>query len=199
MAFVKPRLIRWLVPAAALLLLVLLHPLWLSALGRLLIQAEEPFQAEMVVVLAGDGIGNRIRRGAELVRQGYAPRVLVSGPAGHYGLHECDLAISYAVKLGYPAEWFLPLPHSTDSTREEVRVTLAELNRRGIRRFIVVTSNYHTRRAGALYRSLAPQAELRVVAAPHPHFDPQSWWHSRRGRKVFLLEWQKTVAGWMGM
>lgn len=181
------------------ILLVLLHPLWFRALAGFLVKSEGPFPAEMVVVLAGDGWGHRIRKGAEVVRQGYAPKVLVSGPAGYYGWHECDLAIAYAVKLGYPAEWFVGLPHDGDSTREEAEAVLKEVGRRGIRRFVLVTSTYHTRRAGAIYRALAPQAELRVVAAPDPHFSPDTWWRSRRGRKTFALEWLKTVAGWLGM
>ena len=193
------RLIRWLVPVALLLLLVLHHPLWLTALGQFLIKAQEPFPAEMVAVLAGDGLGYRIRAAADLVERGYAPKILVSGPEGYYGSHECDLAVAYAIKLGYPAEWFLPLPHDGDSTREEAQKILAELARREVRKFIVVTSNYHTRRVGSVFRSLAPQAELRVVAAPDPYFSPASWWHTRRGRKLFLLEWQKTVADWLGM
>ena len=180
-------------------LVILLHPLWLAGLGRFLVRAEEPFQSDMVVLLAGDGWGHRLRRAAELVRAGYAPKVLVSGPAGMYGLHESDLAIAYAVKLGCPAEWFIPLPNEATSTREETRAVLAELARRQVRRFIVVTSNYHTRRAGGLYRSQAPRAELRVVAAADPQFSPDNWWHSRTGRKLFLLEWQKTVATWLGM
>lgn len=180
-------------------LALLLHPLWLAALGRFLVRAEEPLRSEMVVLLAGDGWGHRLRRAAELVREGYAPKVLVSGPAGIYGRHESDLAIAYAIKLGYPAEWFIPLPHPAGSTRDEARVVLAELARRKVRRFMVVTSNYHTRRAGGLFRGQAPQADLRVVAAADPQFFPDNWWRSRTGRKIFLLEWQKTLATWLGM
>jgi uncharacterized SAM-binding protein YcdF (DUF218 family) len=198
-AILKSRLFRRLAPAVVVALVILSHPLWLASLGRFLVRADEPFPSDMVVLLAGDGWGYRLRRAADLVREGYAPKVLVSGPAGMYGLHESDLAIPYAIKLGYPAEWFIPLPHQATSTREEARTVLAELARRRVRRFMVVTSNYHSRRAGGLYRGQAPQAEVRVVAALDPQFSPDAWWHSRTGRKLFLMEWQKTVATWLGM
>jgi uncharacterized SAM-binding protein YcdF (DUF218 family) len=198
-ALAKSRLARWLVPATALVLVALTHQVWLTALGSFLVRSEEPSPAEMIVVLAGDGRGYRIRRAAELVQQGYAPKVLVSGPAGHYGMHECDLAIPYAVKLGYPAAWFIPLPHNSESTREEAASVARELARRNVRRLIVVTSQYHTRRAAYLFRSLAPQVDLRVVGAPDPDFTANGWWHSRQGRKTVLLEWEKTVATWLGM
>ncbi len=59
-------------------------------------------------MLAGDGYGHRILRAAELVRQGLAPTVLVSGPEGLYGYYESELAIPFAVERGYPRSWFLP-------------------------------------------------------------------------------------------
>jgi uncharacterized SAM-binding protein YcdF (DUF218 family) len=62
-----------------------------------------------------------------------------------------------------------------------------------------VTSDYHTRRAGRVFRSLAPPAQVRIVAAPDRFFRADSWWRSRQGRKLVVLEWQKTLANWLGM
>ena len=59
------------------------------------------------MVLAGDFYGHRIVKAGELVRAGYVPAGLVSGPAGIYGMHECDLAIAFIVRQGYPADWFI--------------------------------------------------------------------------------------------
>lgn len=199
MALWRSRALRWLVVATVAVAFFIAHPLWLTALGSFLVKADEPFAAEMVVVLAGDGYGNRILKGAELVRKGCAPKILVSGPEGMYGWHESDLAISFAEKKGYPAGWFIALPHEANSTKEEAQVVLEELRRRNVRRFIVVTSDYHTRRAGNIYRSLAPQAEIRVVAAPDPYFRRDGWWRTRRSQKIVVLEWQKTIANWVGM
>ena len=61
--------------------------------------------------------------------------VLVSGPAGMYGVHENDLAIPYMVQLGYPAKLFVPIPHTAHSTREEAVVLIRELERRKIQSF----------------------------------------------------------------
>lgn len=200
MAPLKSRTVRWLAAAAALaVVLILSRSYWLGALGRYLIASEEPFQADMVVVLAGDDSGHRILRAAELVRQGYAPKVLVSGPECCYGRHESDLAIPFAVQHGYPAEWFIALPAAVKSTREEALAILPELQRRRVRRFLVVTSDYHSRRAGRVYRALAPAGSFRVVTAPDVYFGAERWWHSREGRKQFLIEWMKTVAYWVGM
>src|SRR5262245_41427739 len=101
----------------------------LGAMGSYLVAAEPPTKADAVIVLAGDARGNRILKAAEIVKQGFAPKVLVSGPDGVYGLHECELAIPYAVKAGYPESYFVHLENSARSTREEARVTVAELRR----------------------------------------------------------------------
>lgn len=173
--------------------------LWLAALGGLLVESQEPFQAEIVVVLAGDQTGHRILKGAELIKQGYAPKALVSGPPCCYDRSESDLAISLAVQHGYPQGWFIPLPNSARSTIEEARVVVAELERRHVRRFLLVTSNFHTSRAARVYRRLVAPGSFRVVAASDPHFSAGGWWHSREGQKEFLIEWLKTVAYWFGI
>src|SRR5262249_4473838 len=103
------------------------------------------------VILAGDEYGYRVVKGAELVRDGYIPAVLVSGPP-YYHIHESDVAIEYATSKGFPASWFIPFPNDGRSTREEAAAILPELERRGIHSFLLVTSDYHTARAGRIYR-----------------------------------------------
>jgi len=66
----------------------------------------------------------------------------VSGPAGFYGYHECDLAIPYAEKAGYPESYFLHFEHNATSTQEEATVVTAELRRLGAKRVLLVTSDF---------------------------------------------------------
>jgi len=175
------------------------HAWWLAGLGRLLVRDEGPARADIAVVLAGDYYGNRVLRAAELVKQGYVPHVLVSGPHLIYGFYECDLAIPFAVQRGYPENWFIRAPNETHSTREEASAILADLRRRGVHRVLLVTSDYHTARAARVYRAAAPDLHVRVVAVPDEYFRADGWWRNREGRKVFLVEWMKTVANVLGM
>jgi uncharacterized SAM-binding protein YcdF (DUF218 family) len=82
---------------------------------------------------------------------------------------------------------------------EEAQAVTPELRRLGAKRVILVTSDYHTRRAGKIFRAAAPDLMFYVVAAPDVHFTAHGWWHSREGRKTFVLEWTKTVTEWVGM
>src|ERR1017187_6829008 len=174
---------------------------------RMLVREEGPARADIAVLLAGDYYGNRIVRAAELVKQGNVPNVLVSGPNMLYGYYECDLEISFAVKRGYPESWFIRAPNEALSTREEAAAILPDLRRRGVHRFLLVTSDYHTARAARIFtqaafrrpRAAAPDLDMRVVAAPDDHFRADGWWRNREGRKIFAIEWLKTVANLLGM
>src|SRR5262249_30887701 len=139
---------------------------------------------------------------ADLVREGYVPSVLVSGPV-YFDQHESDAAIEFAIHRGNPAEWFIGLPNNAFSTREEARVVLDELKRREVRSFVLVTSDYHTRRAGRIYsaaiRQMGGGPNMRVVAASDRDFRRDGWWKSRQGMKFFVMEWIKTVASAMGI
>ncbi len=152
----------------------------------------------MIVELGGDDHGNRILTAARLVKEGYAPKVLVSGPA-YFDRHESDLAIEFATRHGYPADWFISFPIRGTSTREEAREIVPELDRLHVGRFIIVTSNYHTRRAANVYSRLVPRERFRVVAAPDWIFRPEDWWRSREGQKQCFWEWSKTLANWAGL
>jgi uncharacterized SAM-binding protein YcdF (DUF218 family) len=182
---------------------VLGRSLWLPLLGYALVHDDGPAKADIAVVPAGDYVGHRIDKAAELIRAGYVPAALISGPSGFYGLHESDYAIAYAVRQGFPAPWFIALPHSALSTREEASVVLAELRRRNVRSFLLVTSDYHSGRARRIYlaaeRAMGGGPAMRVVTVPGQYFRPDSWWRNREGRKTAFFEWSKTFATALGM
>jgi uncharacterized SAM-binding protein YcdF (DUF218 family) len=196
--FLKPPFRNWILGAALLAILVLSYPLWLGALGQYLVSTDSAVQADIVVVLAGDGYGHRILRAGELVRQGLAPTALVSGPEGLYGYYESELAIPFAVQQGYPASWFVPFRNKALSTREEASAIVPELRKLGVHRCLLVTSDYHTRRAGRAFRSTAPEIAFRVIAARDEFFRPGGWWRTRQSLKQGVLEWMKTIADWFG-
>jgi uncharacterized SAM-binding protein YcdF (DUF218 family) len=183
----------------AAILLLLTYPIWLAALGGYLVHSDPPVRADMIVVLAGDFTGSRVFTAGNLVRQGFAEKALISGPFGVYGLYESDLAIALAVRNGYPASYFLPFPNNSKSTASESEVVISELRRLHVHKIDLVTSNFHTRRAARIFRGLAPDIEVHVIASPDQYFTPNGWWKEREGRKTFLMEWAKTVGSWLGM
>lgn len=170
---------------------------WLAWLADPLIRDDGPAKADVAVVLSGESNDNRIVRGGELVRDGYVSKAWVSGPPIPGG-HECDQAIATAVRRGFPADWFVPVPHAGLSTFEEARILVTEMRRSKIHSFLLVTSNFHTARAGRIFQALTqssdPKLEMRVIACPDQYFPRNCWWRLKEGRKLFVLEWLKAAS-----
>lgn len=181
------------------LLIVVLRGRILSAMGAYLVQADPPQKADAALVLAGDGWGHRILAAAQLERDGYVPKVIVSGTDGAYGNYECDLAIPFAVRHGYPEAYFTHLEHHARSTLEEAQAVVPELRRQGYKRVIIVTSDYHTRRSKSVFQKMAPDLTILMGAAPDEFFTVDGWWHKREAQKILLTEYQKLVAYWLGI
>jgi uncharacterized SAM-binding protein YcdF (DUF218 family) len=188
--------------AVVVLLAYFTRDLWLPLPASALIYQENPVKADIAVVLAGDGLGSRIERAAALVKAGYVPLALVSGPPGVYGMNESDLAVQFIVREGYPAGWFIPFPDPSHSTQEESRYILRELQRRNVHEFLLVTSNYHTGRARRIFLATEKQMGyapvFHTIATRDKYFSADSWWRNREGQKTFVLEWWKTIATALG-
>ncbi len=165
-----------------------------------MVENDGPQNADAILVLGGDDAGFRIIKAAQLAQAGYAKYVLVDGPKSLVG-HESDATIQYAEQNGYPDSLFraLPLPPGVNSTRTECEYVGLLLNQENVRKILLVTSNYHTRRAAWLMRKTNPWLQVVVVPAPDQFFTPNGWRKSREGQKTFLLEWMKTVAAWLGI
>ena len=104
--------------------------------------------------------------------------------AGIAELMEHDL-----VERGVPKDKILRLAVDADSTREEADALAKLAKTKKWHRAIVVTSNYHTRRARYIFRRVFPQdIEILVASARDGDFDPESWWEKRKSTKVFMRE-----------
>ena len=172
---------------------------WLFHVGTALESSGWPKKADVAVMLSGDYFGNRILRGAQLAHDGFIPKVLVSGPSGTYGHYDSELAIAFPVSTGYPECIFAPPPNDARSTREEALAIVPELRRMGVKSVLLVTSDYHTRRAGRTFRAAAPELKIDTVSAPDADFQLERWWVTREGRKYVVIGWFKTVAERVGL
>jgi uncharacterized SAM-binding protein YcdF (DUF218 family) len=168
------------------------HHSLLLALGGFLTLTDPLEKADLIYVLAGDFLGARVLVGAELGVQGYASQVLLSG--GPYSdSYSGDLAIRFAVEHGYPPSLFSSVRLRAQSTIEEAKELRPVFQRLGARRIILVTSNYHSRRAAFVFRSLLPGVRFLAVAAPDHVFNAGSWWKTDRERRLFFLEYYKII------
>jgi uncharacterized SAM-binding protein YcdF (DUF218 family) len=161
---------------------------------------EDPLEQSDALLLLGDDnfFADRATRASELYRQKLAPVVVASGrrlrpSAGIAELMEHDL-----IERGVPKDRIIRFPNDADNTREEALALRALVTEKNWHRVIVVTSNYHTRRARYIYRHVFPESvTVHVASARDGDFDPEHWWENRKSWKLFTREFEAIlVAAW---
>jgi uncharacterized SAM-binding protein YcdF (DUF218 family) len=158
--------------------------------GNFWVVDESPQTSDAIVILSDDDYDAvRASRAADLYRSSWAARIVASGRALRPYASIAELMQRDLTDRGVPATAVVRFPNRARNTLEEAGAVSEFLSTHGWRKIIVVTSNYHTRRARFIYEhALAPGTELRVVAAPDPSYDPNSWWRTREGVKTFFYE-----------
>ena len=191
---------RWAVSLVFFIVVVLLiaiHPLYLGALGNFLVISEPLSESDALVVLDGDYPENeRLLHAVDLWHEGYAPKIILSAKLGNWMSYEDYPAWRHAMKLkGLPPEAVFVVGHDADSTKEEARKLLPYLREHGLKRIIVVTSSYHTRRARNVFEKAWKGSGIRfsISAAESNDFHPDEWWEHRTDSRVFFYEFSKTI------
>lgn len=177
--------------AGVLVILYLLRGPLLYAAAQAWIVDEAAQPSDAIVLLSNDNFAaDRATRAAELYRSRWAPRIVASGVYLRPYATVAELMRRDLVERGVAPEAVLPFPHRGGNTREEAYAVRGLLRERQWKRVLVVTSNYHARRARFIWRRVAdPGMEVRVLAARDAEFDPRTWWRTRLGWKRFLSEW----------
>ena len=146
--------------------------------------------ADAIIVLSDDNFyADRVTRAAELMREGKAPVVVASGRrlrpyAGIAELMQHDL-----IERGVAKENIVSFPQDADNTLEEAEALRTLVLEKKWTSVLLVTSNYHTRRARYIFRHVFPQGvALAVVSARDGDFDPQQWWKKRKSFKELTRE-----------
>jgi uncharacterized SAM-binding protein YcdF (DUF218 family) len=160
---------------------------------------EDPLdKADALLILGDDNFyADRATRGAQLFREGRAPVIVASGRrlrpnAGIAELMEHDL-----VERGVPRDKIQRFAHDADGTLEEARVLARLARERKWHSVIVVTSNFHTRRARYIFQRVFPQGmEVRIASARDGDFDPEHWWEKRKAIKELTQEFAGMVVTW---
>jgi uncharacterized SAM-binding protein YcdF (DUF218 family) len=165
------------------------HPIFRFA-GEAWMVEDKLEHSDAIIVLSDDNFyADRATRAAQVYRQGLAPLVVASGRrlrpyAGIAELMEHDL-----VERGVPKDKIVRIVHDADSTRMEAQALAPVVIQRKWHSFIIVTSNYHTRRARYIFEHVFPAGSIvRVTGARDGDFDPDSWWERRISVKEFVRE-----------
>jgi uncharacterized SAM-binding protein YcdF (DUF218 family) len=146
-----------------------------------------PVTADVMVVLGG-GARERPERAAELFQEHAAPRIIVSG----FG----DAQINRRLLLagGVPAS-VIELEDRSKTTRENARFTIKMLRERGVKRVILVTSWYHSRRALRCFKHYGP--DIQFFSRPSYCAVARSDWRQRGVVRKLYWEYPKLAGYWI--
>jgi uncharacterized SAM-binding protein YcdF (DUF218 family) len=98
------------------------------------------------------------------------------------------------VERGVPKDKIVRFPHDGESTLEEAEALARLSKERKWHSAIVVTSNYHTRRARYIFQRVFPQGvKVRIASARDGNFDPERWWEKRKSTKELTREFAGMV------
>jgi hypothetical protein len=163
-----------------------------SQAARFLV-VDEPGKSDAIVVLAGE-TSIRPVRALELLRQGVAPRAFLDVQTRDviYDQHLIEIARTYVNGLA-EANRVSVCPvvgFSTNAEADDVSRCLQPL---GAHRVLIVTSDYHTRRALLIFRHRLPQYQFSVAAARGPASFGDAWWTNREWAKATFDEWLKML------
>jgi len=193
------RTLKWLSAACVLIVLGLLR--W----GSDLLVAVDPMPAHVdaAVVLQGSIVAQkaRIAGAMSLLQRGIADRVLLSVPRESYwGQSIPPVARAYLQRTygEVPASRvdFCETSEEVNSTAEEAEAQMVCIRERQWKSIVIVTSDYHTRRARILWRKTIQEQEpaIRVSMESVAEADFQKpWWRHRQAAKIWLAESLKLV------
>jgi hypothetical protein len=159
--------------------------------GFLIVDAPRP--SDVILVLAGE-TDRRPRRALELLDQRYGQRIILDVPtnAKLYELTQIELAESYIARLPERASLSI-CPIDGLSTKDESKDAEKCLRREGARSVLIVTSDFHTRRALDVFRREIPGYEYSVAAARNGQAFGSRWWTHRQWAKTFVDEWLRLI------
>jgi DUF218 domain len=162
-----------------------------NAGGLLVVDAPQP--SDVILVLAGE-TDRRPARAVQLLQQGYAPRVVIDVPAEAkiFGSTELQLAEKYVQDLPQASSIRI-CPIEGLSTRDESHDAEKCLAREDGRRILIVTSEFHTRRALSIFRHELRGYSFSVAMARDDAEFGTRWWTHREWAKTCLGEWERLL------
>ena len=196
------RVVRWFMRAVGLavvsgLLLFLLHPFVLPGYAWLFQKQNATKGADAIICLSG-GRTTRVPESLRLWNRGFAKQLFVTAEKAKnkefQKLELSNLGFASAVteRMDLNATWqLLPsLSGGATSTFDEAEDALALSLEKKWNRIIIVTDEFHTRRAHYAFQKIfeGSGVKVEVAGAPNELFSIEDWWKSDRGIMAYFGE-----------
>jgi uncharacterized SAM-binding protein YcdF (DUF218 family) len=177
------------------LLIAFFNPVTQIWLAEKLVVDDGLEPSDVVVALRGQE-EQRVRtdEAVSILHRRYAKTLLVDvSSVPYFGHSERELISDYLKKKMVDAKQMENCENSADSTAEEASAVRDCLLRNGAKSVIVVTSDYHTRRARYIFQRVLAGTGITVRVHPvvnKEYWEPH-WWQQRRWAKTMFSECEK--------
>ena len=173
-----------------LLILFAIAAIFFLLAGRLLL-VDSPEHADAILVLAGE-TQFRPQKAVQFMQQGYAPRLIldVSNQERIFNFSLPELAQQWEQSLPQRQQMSV-CPIVGLSTREEAQEAANCLKHFNAHNVLIVTSDFHTRRAFSIFQHELPGLHFSIGAAYNPVTFGTAWWKHREWAKTTLYEWMR--------
>jgi hypothetical protein len=176
----------------------------LRAMGRFLV-ATVPLRRADVIVLSVDSDGAGVLEATDLLREHIADRIAVfADPPDAVDREFLRRGVPYhnaaAVSVGQLHDLGIDaaevIPRTVTGTNDESRDLAAWCADHGYRTVIFVSTLDHSRRTTRVLAraTLGGRLKWSVRGSRYSAFDPDSWWTSREGVRIEIVESEKLVA-----
>jgi glycosyltransferase involved in cell wall biosynthesis/uncharacterized SAM-binding protein YcdF (DUF218 family) len=175
--------------------------LWYA--GDLLVMRQIPTPSDAIVVFSGDGDSgyksmnyqNRAQDALTHFHSKYSDLIVLASGKGQV-ISEAEVVRALLMEHGVPPEKISVIEKISSSTVENIKLTLAELNRSKAHKIIFITAPYHSLRAHLVWRKLAPELNISTVAVVDTPSNQPSWHTSHEMAKLILYEYLVIVYYW---
>lgn len=148
--------------------------------------------ADAIVAISGGDTAARTAEAVDLYKKGWSTQLVFSGAAqDRSGPSNAEAMRKQALLAGVPEAAILTEGDSLDTSENALRTSALVAS---ADRIIVVTSQYHQRRAGLEFQHFFGK-RVAIVNHPtsHDRLWPQYWWTSTQGWSLALSESIKTL------
>lgn len=177
----------------------------LTWLGSTLVVEDQLTHADAILPLAGGTLDREIEA-ADLFRQGYAPRIVLTSepelPTLQYLARQGirlptadERRLDVLAALGVPRDRVSIVARNVTSTIDEARDVTEWAARNDVHTVILVSSPHHTARAKGIFERYGG-SRVKVIARPATlsDFKPSSWWMRRDMLREGIIELEKLLA-----
>jgi uncharacterized SAM-binding protein YcdF (DUF218 family) len=164
-----------------------------SLAGSALI-VQKPLERPDAIISLGSHEWERLPVAARLAAEHPDALVILTNPPvpSRFNCHDCAHRVDRLRDMGVAESRVRVLPILGAGTYGEARAAVAFARDSGLRRMVVVTSPYHTRRSLALFRHVFADTGIEVgIAAANvqPPIQPRWWWLWPYDRAYVPYEW----------